>query len=290
MSDVVYLRNERYADGVFIAREAAAVSPDDRGFVFADGVYEVVRAYGARLFLFEEHMARLRRSLDEARIALTDLDWVEPTMIELIDRSLPGVDEAVVYLQITRGTAPRSHPFPDPSVPPSLYLSAAAVPDVTAARADGLSVITTEDLRWARCDIKAIGLMANVLAIQIARERGAREAVLVRDGYVTEGTHTTFFGVLDGVVRTHPLNQRILAGITRGGVLEDCRAAGIAVREEPIAASDLPRLEEAFLTATSYEVAPIVRIDDRPVADGRPGPLTRRLQGLWRERVARALG
>jgi D-alanine transaminase len=206
-------------------------------------------------------------------------------VMDLMDRNGLADADALVYIQVTRGTAPRAHPFPSPAVPPSLYVSAAPFALPASVQEDGVGVATLSDFRWSRCDIKTISLQANVLAIQHAKEQGAREAVFMRDGVVTEGTHTNFMGVVDGVVRTHPVTNHILAGITRAVVLELCAREGIPCREAALAETELPALEEAFVTATTFEVAPVVSLNARPVGDARPGPITRRLQGLFRHRL-----
>ncbi|MBM3493017.1 MAG: hypothetical protein FJX72_01650 [Armatimonadetes bacterium] len=274
---IVYLRNGRHPAGRFMLRAEAVVSPDDRGFVFGDGVYEVVRAYGGRLFRQTEHMGRLARSLDAARIAVRDTHALGGLMHDLLDRNGLADGDAMVYLQITRGEAPRAHPFPRPPVGPTVYMAVSHAPDCRSVQKNGARIVLLSDFRWARCDIKSIALQANVLALQHAKENGADECVFVRDGVVTEGTHTSFFGVVRGIIRTHPATNHILAGITRACVLELCEREGLPCREEALTEMELDGLDEAFLAATSYEVAPVVAISGRPVGDGRPGPIARRL-------------
>jgi D-alanine transaminase len=194
----------------------------------------------------------------------------------LLARNGAVTDDCLVYIQITRGAAPRTHAFPRTAVAPTVY--ATLMPIVPRGDpAAGIAVITTPDLRWARCDIKSVALLPNCLANQHAKDAGATEAIFVRDGVALEGTATTFFGVFNGAVRTAPANNYILPGVTREAVLELCRAAGIPAREEPIFAHELPRADELFLSGTTVEVMPIVQVDGDPVADGRPGPIARRL-------------
>jgi D-alanine transaminase len=189
-----------------------------------------------------------------------------------------------VYIQITRGAAPRSLVFPS-GVQPLEFLFVEAYHDTQeAARRDGIAVATYPDIRWDRCDIKSTNLLGNVLAMQAAHEAGAAEALLcLPDGTLTEGTHTSFFGVLDGSVLTAPNSHAILPGITRGLILRLAGHTGIPVREQVLKRSDLGRVSELFLTGTRSEVLPIVRVDDERIGDGRPGPVTRRLQQAYAE-------
>jgi len=279
----VFLRDVRRPNGEYIPRDVACISPDDRGFVFGDGVYEVVRAYSGKLFMLDAHMARFQRSLREIRLDGGDLSALEPIMRDLLERRGLLRSDATVYVQITRGAAPRAHAFPTPSVPATVYMSAAQAADYAEAQSLGVELATVSDFRWARCDIKTISLQANVLCHQCARDRGAQECLFLRDGVVTEGSHTNFFGVLDGVVRTHPATNHILAGVTRAAVLSMCRRLSIAYAEDALYEADLRRLNEAFITSTTYEVAPVVRINGAPIGDGKPGPVCRRIQSEWNE-------
>jgi len=286
----VYVRACLYPEGVVLPAGDAAVSVWDRGFVFGDGVYEVVRAYGGRWFRMREHLRRLRRSLEETRIGFDEVDVVEKAAGAL--QRVQELEEAdgLLYVQITRGAAPRSHAFPDPPAEPTVLVALTAVPDFSEEVEKGVAVVTREDFRWHRCDIKTIALQGNVLALQEAKEAGAKECLFVRDGAATEGSHSNFFGVKDGVLRTHPADRRILAGITRECVLELAREAGVSAEEAAIGREELAGLEEAFLTATSFEVVPVVQMDGRPIGDGKPGPVTRRLQEAFRECVRRETG
>jgi D-alanine transaminase len=284
-SPIVYLRNGANPHGAFLERAQAFVSPDDRGFVFGDGVYEVVRAYSGRLFMLAEHMGRLARSLREARIPADGLPDIVAAMTEVLRRSPYAAGEAMVYVQVTRGEARRAHAWPEPPPHPTVFMSVSPAPDMREAQRDGVALATVADFRWARCDIKTIGLQANVLALQSAREAGADEVLFVRDGIVTEGSHTNFFGAVGGRARTHPTSNHILHGITRSVVLDICRQESVPVSEEALSESDLDRLDEAFITATSYEIAPVVRLDGRAIGGGVPGPTTRRLQEAWARRI-----
>jgi len=245
-------------------------------------VYEVAAAYDGRFVALDRHMDRLRSSLTEARIDGSVADPLETVFQELLERNGFGESgRAMVYLQVTRGSAPRAHAFPKGHVRPTVYAYAAPFP-ATGDLSLGIAAITRPDMRWSRCDIKTISLIANCLANQEAKEAGAFEAILVRDGIALEGTHTSFFAVLDGIVQTAPLSNLILPGITREIVIEACRRNGLDVVEESISVEQLPAADELFLTGTTTEVVPIVRLDGRHVGDGSPGPLTVRIEQLYR--------
>lgn len=271
-----------YFDGRFTPKSEVRVSPDDRGFLLGDGIYEVAAAYDGRFVALDRHMDRLRRSLRESRIDESVADPLETVFQELLDRN--GFSESgksMVYLQVTRGAAPRSHAFPKVACRPTVYAYAAPFPDMGNLAA-GTGAITRPDLRWSRCDIKVISLIANCLANQEAKEAGAFEAILIRDGFALEGTHTSFFSVKDGVIRTAPLSNFILPGITREITIEAVLREGIEVVETPIAQSELSSMDELFITGTTTEVVPIVTLDGKPVGDGSPGPVTLRAMALYR--------
>ncbi len=267
-------------NGETMPLEEVKVPALDRGFLFGDAVYEVLRVYQGRPWLADEHFRRFGRSLEAVRIAGVDLERLRRRMHETI--AAGGFREATAYLQVTRGAAPRKHPFPAEAVPLEfLYVQEFHDP-YAEARRTGAAVITHPDVRWGRCDIKSTNLLANVLANQAAAEAGCAEALLyLPDGTLTEGTHTSFFGVLDGAVLTAPNSSAILPGITRGLVLRLCERAGVPVREQRLRRDDLGKVTELFLTGTTSEVLPVVGVDGRPVADGRPGAVTRRLQEAY---------
>jgi D-alanine transaminase len=275
MSDTVYL------NGAYLPKEDARLSPDDRGFLFADGIYEVVRSYGGNLFGLEPHLNRMANGLAALRISGVDVAELATVCRELLQRNQFGQDDALVYLQITRGAAPRTHAFPDPPTSPTVY--ATTMP--FHAKGDpkvGVKVITAPDQRWTRCDIKSVALLPNCLAAQAAREAGVSEALLVRDGVVLEGTHTSFFAVIDGVVRTAPLSNYILPSITRQAALDLCDRHGIRAQPAPVFLHDLATADELFLAGTTMEIMPIVEVDGRPVGSGTPGPVAARLLTLFR--------
>lgn len=268
-----------YLNGEYVPSGDARVSVDDRGFIFGDGVYEVTRVVDGRLFEEEAHWQRLRKSMDAVSISgkRIDRDLIRSISETLLRENGLLEGEATVYVQVTRGAAPRGHAFPDPMVDPSVYAFTKPFRIPTGQRATGVAAITVADIRWSRCDIKTISLVPNVMAKQRAVEAGAWEALFIRDGALTEGALTNVFGVLDGELRTYPKSNYILAGITRGVVLELARDLGIPTREAPIFAEDLPLLEELFLTGTTTDVQAVVTLDGRPVGDGRVGPIARSL-------------
>lgn len=278
-----------YVNGSFVPRAEARVSVEDRGFVFGDGVYEVIRAINGRLFASRFHNDRLRRSLDGIRINLAAGDTAE-RFADIGRQLLKENDllggEATVYMQVTRGATTRVHNFPPSQIQPTVYISVARFTPYTDLAASGASAVSHPDLRWGRCDLKTLNLLPNVLASQAAKERGAFEAMLIRDGVVTEGAKTNFFGVVNGSLRTHPCDTHILPGITRSVLRDLASDVGIELDETPIKADEIPRLSELFLTGTTTDVMPVVKLDDRPVADGKPGQLTRRLQRVLAESLA----
>jgi D-alanine transaminase len=279
-----------YLNGAWLDHANATLSVDDRGFLFADGVYEVIRFYEGQLFLADGHTERMKRGLEAIRIEPAAADGLADIALRLIDENALQAEDGIVYAQITRGAAPRRHAFPAPGTPVTFYAFAKPFPKPPAASfADGVGAITVPDTRWGRCDIKSIALLPNVLANQAAHEAGAFEAVFVRDGVLIEGSHSNLLGVVDGELVTYPECNYILAGITRRYLLALARDFGIPVREGPLWADRLDRIQELFLSGTTTEVMPITRLDGRPVGDGRPGPITRRLQQAYREASARAL-
>jgi D-alanine transaminase len=261
------------------------VSVLDRGFLFGDGIYEVLRVYDGRPFLLREHMARLRRSLNEIQIK-TDVDALEIRMHATLRES--GIDGGLVYIQVTRGAAPRTHKFPNPPVAPNelIYVDAIEADPYGAYRETGAKLLTVPDVRWRRCDIKPVNLLANCLAAQAATEAGCLEALLVTaDGTITEGSHTSIFAVQGGRILATPLGPQILPGITRGLVVKLAARAGIAIEERSAKLTELDAIDEMFLTGTTSEVLPVTQVDGRPIGNGRPGPVTAKLVATYAEYV-----
>lgn len=280
-----------YAGRRFVALADAAVSIEDRGFQFADGVYEVCAVLNGRLLDWPLHAARLTRNLAALHIAspmgAAALDAVARRLI-----AANGFSEALLYIQATRGTAKRDHPFPARAAPAlTMTVRRFDFAQRVVQQAAGVAVLTVNDQRWGRCDIKTTGLLANVLAKQDARASGAFEAWFVgADGVVPEGGSTNAWIVRDGGLVTHPLSARILPGVMRATVLRLAREAGLAVAERPFTLAEARAADEAFLTSTTAPVLGVVRIDGVAVADGRPGPVTRRLGALLWGEIARQTG
>lgn len=277
-----------YLNGEFVPRASATVSVEDRGFVFGDGVYEVWRIIHGRPFELDAHLARLESGLRELRI--TPPDIVDAAVFSSVARRLLAASsadagEATLYLEVTRGAAPRTHQFPVAATRPTVYATVNRFEPPEPLRARGARALTTPDIRWLRCDIKTVQLLPNVLAKQTAVEQGALESIFLRDGVITEGSHTSVVGVVGGIVRTHPLSNLILPGVTRAVVLEIARAIGLPVREEPIRESEIAKLDELFLVGTTTDVMPLVRLNDATIGDGSPGPVAKRLQQELRARL-----
>jgi D-alanine transaminase len=275
-------------NGELLPLAEARIPALDRGFLLGDGVYEVLRIYQGRPWLEDEHFERLGRSLHAIRIEGIDLKRLRRRMHQTIAAG-PFL-EAAVYIQITRGSAPRAHVFPEHSTPLEFLFAQEFVDPYQELRQSGAEVITQPDLRWGRCNIKSINLLANVLAAQAAKEAGCKEALLyLPDGTFTEGTHTSLFGVIGGILVTAKNSQAILPGMTRKLIVGLAAKAGIAFREENLQRQRLAQVAELFLTGTTSEVLPIVRVDGRPVGNGTPGPITRKMQQAYAEEVANFL-
>jgi len=272
-----------YLNGQYLPLEEARISPLDRGFLYGDGVYEVVHAYRGFPFRLEAHVSRLARSLGELRIE-ADPGVLRAIVPELLRRDSLGAGESLIYLQVTRGAAPkRQHAFPPPGTAPTVFAFAWAFTPLPEWYNPGVRLVTLPDDRWARCDIKTTALIANVMGHQRANEAGGHEGIFIRDGAVTEGTLSNVWAVFGGEVRTAPLSNLILPGVKRAVVLECCRNAGIPVREEPILAHELPAAEEVFVTSTVHDVAPASQVDGRKMPAGHP--VTDRIRALFRQAV-----
>jgi D-alanine transaminase len=263
-----------YVNGRYLPRREAVVSFEDRGYLFADGVYEVCEVREGRLIDERRHMERLVRSLSELRIDLPmPLSALSVVLHEVVRRN--GVRDGIVYLQITRGTAKRDHAFPPPGTRPGIVVSASRIDPARteAIAAEGIAVITLPDNRWDRVDIKSIALLPNVLAKQTAKEQGAREAWFVAsDGTVTEGSSSNAWIVTrDGALVTRKADRAILRGITRTVLLDVLRAHNLKLDERPFTVAEAQGAREAFITSASQTVMPVVRIDGQPVGNGAPG-------------------
>lgn len=271
-----------YLNGRFMPLADAKVPVLDRGFVFGDGVYELVPVYSRKPFRLEAHLRRLQHSLDGIRLA--NPHGVEQWR-ELIEQliALQAFDDLSVYLQITRGVAPRDHAFP-PGVPPTVFMFAQPLVSATdAQKAAGVCAITAPDIRWGRCDIKAISLLANVLARQQAVDAGCAETVMLRDGFLSEGAASNIFAVKDGMLLAPPPSNLILTGITCDVVLELAAAHGIPYALRAISEAELRSADELWMTSSTKEIMPIVQLDGAPVGKGAPGPLARQMDALYQD-------
>ena len=275
-----------YLSGEYLPLDKATISVEDRGFLFADGVYEVVRFYGGRPFELEAHLDRFERSAEGAQLPLSS---VALGLGGIINRLLEenNLQDTNFYVQYTRGAAhPRTHTFPQEPRPTLLVMPAAIHSFPSDVYVRGVSALTMPDQRWRRCDIKSTMLLPNVVAKQRVRDQGAYEAILIRDGVVTEGSSTNIFAVLNGSLVTHRADQDILGGITRKVVLELAGDLGLHVEERAFGVEELYRADEVFLTSTTSEVLPITRVDTREIGAGRPGPVTLRLLDAYRRKAA----
>jgi D-alanine transaminase len=264
-----------YINGEFLPKNEIKISPDDRGFLFADGVYEVVRWYEGFFYDMDSHLTRLHRSLRELRIIWPDSEIFSSIAGDLIKRNKLENQPAMVYFQVTRGAARRTHFFPSPEVIPTVYATAwGFVPD-SQSKEYGIKVMVKEDIRWSRCDIKSVALLPNTLSFQEAHENGLKECIFVRNGFVTEGSHSNIFFVIEKTLYTHPEANQVLSGVTRKNVLRLAREAGIKIREEALPEKKLRFTEEAFITNTSAEVTPVTEIGGNTIGEGVPGPVTK---------------
>ncbi|KAF0809090.1 d-alanine aminotransferase [Alcanivorax sp. S71-1-4] len=273
-----------YLNGTFLPLAEARISPMDRGFLFADGIYEVIPVYSGTPFRLDEHLTRLERSLAEIQLPapLARADW--PALIDtLISKN--GGGNLSLYLQITRGTAAvRDHAFPPPGTPPTVF---AMVSPMSAPAADspdttpGVAAITVQDIRWLRCDIKSVSLLPNILMRQQAVGAGAAEAIMLRDGHASEGAASNLFIVQHGTVITPPKDQWILGGITRDLVLELCAEHNVPHQEGPVSEAALRGADEIWITSSTREIVPVVTLDGQPLGDGRPGPVWHRVARLY---------
>jgi D-alanine transaminase len=275
-----------YFNGKFIPKEEAKISPDDRGFLFADGIYEVVRWYGKAFYDMGGHLDRLNRSLREIRINWNDKDKFDGIARELINLNELDNRQAMVYLQVTRGAAKRTHYFPVPEIQPTVYAYAFEfTPDIEAME-NGVKVMLKEDIRWSRCDIKSIALLPNTLSFQEAWSNGLKECIFVRNGNITEGSHSNIFFVIEKTLYTHPESNNILSGISRKNVIRIALENGINLKEEAVQENRLRFVTEAFITNTSSEVTPVIDLGGNIIGAGLPGPITRLILEKFRNETA----
>jgi D-alanine transaminase len=268
MSEIVYLNGE------FMPLQNARIPVLDRGFIFGDSVYEVIPVYSRHPFRLPEHLARLQRSLEAVRLAapLAEPEWTR-LVHQLIERNAP--EDQAIYLQVTRGVAPRDHAFPADAAPTVFMMSNPLTTPSRKLVENGSRAITATDFRWLRCDIKVTSLLANCLLRQCSVDAGADEVVMFRDGYLTEGSSSNVFAVKGGVLLAPPKNHLVLPGITYDVVLELAAANKVPLEVREIAEDEVRRADELWLTSSSKEVLAITTLDRRPVGDGKPGPVFR---------------
>ncbi len=264
-----------YFNGNYIPKNEVRISPDDRGFLFAEGIYEVVRWYQGFFYDMDSHMARMKRSLKEIKISWTEEDTFPVIARELVRMNNLRNSSALVYLEVTRGAASRTHAFPNPPVSPTVYAFAKEFVPENNGKDSGVSVMLTDDIRWGRCDIKSVALLPNTLKYQEAIDNGFFEVAFVRNGLITECSHSNIFFVVNGILFTHPESVFILSGVTRKNIIKISRKTGIPVKEEAIDDKMLGLISEAFITNTSGEVTPVTKINETVIGEGTPGPLTR---------------
>lgn len=275
-----------YLNGEFLRMDEAKVSVLDRGFIFGDGIYEVVPVYQGNAFRMAEHLDRLDRSLAALRIAqpFDRSGWIN-LIEQLLDRS--NLDTCIVYLQVTRGVAKRDHPFPSPAVTPTVFgMIAAWSPPTAAQRAQGLSAISIPDERWLHCEIKSVSLLGNVLAKQQAVDAHVDEVLQFRDGYLTEGASTNIWVVSGGKLLAPPKNNLILEGIRYGLMGELAAEAGIPFESRRISQAEVEQADELMLSSATKEVLAIVSLDGKTVGSGKPGPVFEQLRAGYDARIA----
>jgi len=273
-----------FLDGKFTKKEELKISVDDRGYYFGDGIYEVIKVYGGELFTAQEHIDRLFNSAEKIKLSLSQTkEQVLDIVKELI--SVNNLVDGHVYLQITRGSYPRQHHFPLPAVEPIILAYAVRSSRPLMQMEKGVSVKSVADIRWLRCDIKSLNLLGSVLAKEEAHAAGFHEAILHRDGVVTEGSSTNMFGVKDGIIYTHPVTNLILNGITRMVVFNICYEYQIPIVEKAFTLDEAMGMDEMFLTSTTSEVTPIIAIDSHIIGTGERGEIVKKLQEAFSERI-----
>ncbi|MEZ5728359.1 MAG: D-amino acid aminotransferase [Burkholderiaceae bacterium] len=274
-----------HLNGEYLPLASASVSVLDRGFIFGDGVYEVVPVYGGRAFGWARHLARLRRSLARIRIEDPHDDATWNAIVSSLVSRHPWPDQ-LVYIQVTRGVARRDHAFPAGIVPTVFAMASELIVPSPETRARGIDTITLPDERWLNCDIKSISLLGNVLAKQAAVDAGAAECLLFRDGWLTEGSSSNVWIVRDSVVLGPPPGREILEGVRMGIIESLCAAEGIAFEQRPIARDEVLQADEVLISSATREILAVARIDGRPVGNGRPGPVGEHLYRAYQRAKA----
>lgn len=267
-------------NGEFIPREEAKVDIEDRGYQFGDGIYEVIRVYNGKMFMAKEHLERLSASSEKIGIVISySISELTNLLEELIEKN--SLSTGILYMQFTRGVSPRNHGFPQEDVTPTFVAYTKIMQRPTENLENGVSVITVEDIRWSRCDIKSLNLLGNVMAKQKAAEAGCYESIQYRELSVTEGSSSNIWIVNGNKIQTHEANQFILNGITRQKIIQLCKENGIELEEKAFSIEDLIDADEVFLSSTTSEVTPITSVNNVPVKEGKVGEITKKLQGLF---------
>lgn len=269
-------------NGKITEQAEISINIEDRGYQFGDGVYEVIRVYNGSLFTGDEHLQRLFESADSIQIKIPySISEMKKQLLKLVEEN--KLLFGIIYLQVTRGVSQRNHLFPSADAEPVYVAYTREMQIPLAAMEKGVTVITVEDIRWLRCDIKSLNLLPNLLAKQKASEAGCFEAIQHRDFTVTEGSSSNVSIVVDGKIKTHPATNLILNGITRKVILEISRKYGLEFNEETFSVEEMLNADEVFLTGTTTEIMPIIEIDKRKIGNGKPGPVTKQLQSLFKE-------
>ncbi|MFM9887597.1 MAG: D-amino acid aminotransferase [Burkholderiales bacterium] len=269
-----------YLNGEWVPLERATVSVLDRGFIFGDGVYEVIPVYGRCPFRLPEHLARLQASMDGIRLSNPYTAEAWSALIGKLVEQHEWADQSV-YVQVTRGVAPRNHAFPKNAKPTVFIMTGPLSVPSREERDNGVDAITLNDYRWIRCNIKSTALLANCMLKQAAVEAGCAEAILLRDGFLTEGSSTNIFVVKGGMLLAPPKSHLILPGITYDVVIELARAHGMPIEVRPVSESEVRSAEELWLSSSTKEVLAITRLDGKPVGNGKPGPMYRKMAGYF---------
>jgi len=274
--------NEVYLNGEFLAADKAQVSVFDRGFLLGDGVYEVIPVYAGVCFQLAGHLTRLQVSLDGVRMAnpYTISQW-QDIIEQLVERN--GGGDQSVYLQVTRGVAPRDHVFPTNTTPTAFVMSNALHPVPEKYKTQGIAAITLQDIRWQNCNIKAITLLPNSLLKQQAQDAGAQEALLIRDGYLTEGAASNAYAVIDGTIYTAPKDEKVLPGITREVVIELAEKNNIPLVEQAVTEQQLQQADELWVSSSTKEVLPITILNGNKVGAGVPGVVWQQMDTLYQD-------
>ncbi len=269
-----------YYNGNYLPIENICISPFDRGFLFSDGVYEALRTYNRKLFMLQKHLDRLNYSLEQTNINFNDTDKLEEIIYRCAEINKIKTDFSA-YIQITRGVSfPRIHHYNN-SIKPNVFVYTTELKNHEKEISEGVSVILERDLRWNRCDIKSVSLLPNIMANHNAHLKGCYEAIFYKDNFITEGSHTNFFAVRNGQIITAPLSNSILNGVTRNIIIILCNENDILVEEKYILINELLNYDEFFITGTTTEIMPVVKIDNRIINEGNPGKLTKRIQKLF---------